>query len=117
MPSGSESAAAAARAAKKNKPTPPHAISKIGAAFEILSIIRALKKGTFSMGNYSKFIGAIIGSGVGWGASWVAVHAPGISSCGVDGCSVLGLSSAQITGALTGVLATVFVRQFPPNRK
>lgn len=68
------------------------------------------------MAKYSKFFGALIGSVVGWGASWLALHIPAAATCSAsDVCTVLGLSTTEIVAALTTLFALIGTHQAPKN--
>lgn len=72
------------------------------------------------MGNYSKLIGAMVGSAVGIVLLWLAFRVPGLSTCDIVAgdtiCSILGFSQAQITAAIMTVVNMAFVFKFPPNK-
>lgn len=68
-------------------------------------------------GNYNKFFGAIIGNIVGALIAWAAVNVPAITECtAADVCTVLGLSQAQITGVILGLVNSFSVWKAQPNR-
>ena len=72
------------------------------------------------MGGISKLIGSAIGGAVGAGLAWLVAKVPGIGSCSVvdtqTACEVLGLTQAQITGALSIGMSMVFTYFFPANK-
>ena len=71
------------------------------------------------MGNYSKLLGSLIGSGVGIVAAWLATKVPMIASCTGLGaertCEVLGMSQMEITAALTLGFSALLTWLFPAN--
>lgn len=72
-------------------------------------------------GNYSKFIGSIVGSVVGIGVAYAATKGlgtciPPIEPGGEEVCSVLGFTTGQITGGATMLLSAALVFMFPPNK-
>jgi hypothetical protein len=73
------------------------------------------------LGNYSKLIGAVVGNVVAIVLAWVATKWTGIATCavvdGVQTCTALGLSQAQITAGLMAIINSAFVYFFPPNRE
>lgn len=74
-----------------------------------------------NLGNVSKLVGAGLGNIVAIFLSWLAVQFPSISECtvGADGvqlCTVLGFTQAQITAALMTLFNMAFVYYFPPNK-
>lgn len=72
---------------------------------------------------YSKLIGTIIGGAVGIFVSWLATISP-LASCVppeaaegvIQACSVLGLSTEQVTTSLTLLFASIGTWKAPPNQ-
>lgn len=120
MTSGAEQAAAAARAARKNKPDKP-AASKPTPKLTKSSIFGGVISAYFSketgMAKYSKLIGAFIGSIVGIALSYLASR--GLATCsivdGTESCTLWGMSQAQITGFLIMLAGNLGTYIAPPN--
>lgn len=71
------------------------------------------------MGNISKLIGSIAGSLLGIVMVWLAAKGLGECSTAADGsqsCTVLGFTTAQVTGAATALISALFVYFFPANK-
>lgn len=67
------------------------------------------------LGNYSKFIAAIVGNAVAIGLVYLA--SKGLATCDTNQvCTIGGFTTAQITGAVMAVVNSYFVWQFPPNK-
>lgn len=67
------------------------------------------------MGAYSKFIGSIVGSIVGALLLWAA--SKGFGTCDAAGvCTVFGINSETITGAVLAVFAALGVYVAPANK-
>lgn len=72
------------------------------------------------LGNYSKLIGSIVGSVVAIVATYLATKGLGTCVAAVapateQVCTVLGFTTAQITGAVVTLLSAAFVFIFPKN--
>lgn len=70
------------------------------------------------MGTYSKLIASVIGSLVAALLAYLATKGLGTCAVGPDGtqaCSVLGFSSAQITGTIVTLISAAFVYFAPKN--
>lgn len=66
-------------------------------------------------GNYSKFVGSIVGGIVGLVFGYLA--SKGLGTCTAEGvCTILGFSDMQVTSALTVLLSGVFTFAFPANK-
>lgn len=73
-------------------------------------------------GNYSKFVGALVGNAVAIIAIYLATMFPSVATCtlGPDGeqsCIILGFSQADLTMAVMAVINSAFVYFFPPNKE
>lgn len=71
-------------------------------------------------GNYSKLIGAVVGNIVGLLFVWAASAGFGECTMPADGaeqvCTVLGFTTAQVTGAVMFLINSAFVFFFPANK-
>lgn len=67
------------------------------------------------MGNYSKFIGAIVGAVVGAVLTYAA--SKGVGVCDVNGCSIFGIGSDVVVGAVISVLTLAGVYVAPANKQ
>jgi len=71
------------------------------------------------LGNYSKLIGAIVGSLVGMLFTWLAIKGLAVCTPGPDGtqaCSVWGISDSQITAGAVSLVTWLLVWAFPKNQ-
>jgi len=71
------------------------------------------------MGNISKLIGSVVGSLIAILMVWLASKLGGTCVAGPDGtqlCTVLGISTSQVTGAATLIISALCVFFFPANK-
>lgn len=103
----------------------PPTKEEIAAAKLVLAKVNTLAQAQvasqgFRIGRYSKVIAAIAGNVVAIALAWLALQFPAIAECrvgpdGTDACTILGVTQAQITGALMLLVNTYFVYQAPAN--
>lgn len=110
MASGAEEAAKAARAKKPKRPPSPRG-QVIGGIF---SAVFSKETG---MTKYSKLIGGAVGYIVGFFISWGVARGLGTCTNPADTttCTIVGMSSADISNIILGILTLVGVYIAPPN--
>lgn len=84
-----------------------------------VALVAAVNNGV-QIGRYSKLFAVIAGNILAIFLAWLAFQFPAISQCtfgpeGTQACTVMGVTQAQILGALMSVISSYFVYQSPAN--
>lgn len=72
------------------------------------------------MQRYNKLIAGVIGNLMGIIAAWVAVNMTGMAECsvlpdGTESCTLLGLTTTQLTAAVMLLINALFIERSPRN--